>query len=316
MTKCYKMSFMEAFEIGKFIKEFRERKNISQEDLSENLCAVSTLSRIERGVQYPSRTLLEAFFSRLGVSNTNIQLPLSSPDFKRSVLEYEIINKASRTEPDFVDLLDEYKQVKDEMDILEEQFYIFFMAMNKTITKSVSNEQILKEFYDAIHITLKDFSICDNISNHLLTKTELLILLNIARTEYFMGNSDKAIYLMEQLEQYYDSHTVSGEDLAANLPGILFNLSNWYGKKEEYRKALEKADKGIGICSEYGKLHILPYLIYNKGYSYLVLNETEKGQNIVTTSINLLIQLGKTDDARFGIKYIKDTLNIEIPEIL
>lgn len=303
---------MEAFEIGKFIKEFRERKNISQEDLTENLCAVSTLSRIERGIQYPSRTLLEAFFNRLGYANTNIRLPLSTPDFKRSVLEYEIMSIASRGDPSFIDLLPEYKNVKDEMDILETQFYSFFTALHKTMTKSCPTEEILNDFLEVIHITFSSYKIDDDISKHLLTKIELMTLLNIARTKYYLGETEKAIVIMEQLKKYYTIHEVSGEDLAANLPTILFNLSNWYGKKGLYDEAIEVCNEGIKICSEYGKLHLLPFLIFNKGFDYLLLGEISKGISITTTGINLMIQIGKTEDAKFGIESVKNQFKIDI----
>lgn len=304
---------MKAFEIGKFIKEFRERKNISQEDLSENLCSVSTLSRIERGIQFPSRSLLEALFSRLGYTNTNIQLPLSTPDFKRSVLEYEIISLAARTDTSFIDLLEEYKNVTPEMDTLETQFYNFLTILYKSIKRACPNEEILEDFLKTLRITLSDYKISDKITHHLLTKTELMLLMNIARTEYFQGETEEAIFIMEQLREYYSIHDIPGEDIAANLPVILANLSTWYGRKHLFEKSIELCNEGIKICSDYGKLHHLPYLIFNKGYGYLSLKKIPEGTSLITMAINLMIQTKKTEDAKFGIESLKKDFNIDIP---
>lgn len=303
---------MNAYELGKLIKEFRERKNISQEDLSENLCAVSTLSRIERGVQYPSRKLLEAFFSRLGETTSNIQIPLSSNDCNRAVLEYQITQSVSRNDSDFLPLLEQYIQAKEELDILEKQFYLFFSTLYKTMTKSESNKEIQNSLFEAIHLTIKDYTLSYDISSHLLTKTELMILLNIARTEYFLGNEDEAISLMESLEKYYTNHTSEDNDSITNLSVIYFNLSNWYGKKNLHQKTLDKCDSGIKLFAKYGKSHYLPYLLFNKGYALLKLNQIKSGTKIVTTALELMLQLGRTQDAEFGVKDIKDSFGISL----
>lgn len=46
---------MKTYIVGGVIKEFRIRYNISQEELCDGLCAVSTLSRIESGKQISGR---------------------------------------------------------------------------------------------------------------------------------------------------------------------------------------------------------------------------------------------------------------------
>jgi len=55
---------MDAYIIGKLIKEFRVRKGYSQEELCYGLCAVSTLSRIESGIQaFPKAIFIVPVFS-------------------------------------------------------------------------------------------------------------------------------------------------------------------------------------------------------------------------------------------------------------
>jgi transcriptional regulator with XRE-family HTH domain len=53
---------MEQYLIGKTIKEFRLRNNLSQEKLAGTTCAVSTLSRIENGDQILGWKLVEALY--------------------------------------------------------------------------------------------------------------------------------------------------------------------------------------------------------------------------------------------------------------
>ena len=63
---------MEIYRIGARIKEERVRQKLSQEDLCYGICAVSTLSRIETGIQKPSLKVEEALLERLGCSTENL----------------------------------------------------------------------------------------------------------------------------------------------------------------------------------------------------------------------------------------------------
>ncbi len=58
---------MNEFKLGTYIKKRREELKISQEDLCEGLCAVSSLSRIENNQQDPSRNLTKNLLERLGL---------------------------------------------------------------------------------------------------------------------------------------------------------------------------------------------------------------------------------------------------------
>ena len=58
---------MNEFRLGTYIKKRREELKMSQEELCEGLCAVSSLSRIENNQQDPSRNLTKNLLERLGI---------------------------------------------------------------------------------------------------------------------------------------------------------------------------------------------------------------------------------------------------------
>lgn len=57
---------MGTYQIGEVIRLLRKEKGITQELLSDGLCSVETLSRIENGKHTPSRATLDALMERLG----------------------------------------------------------------------------------------------------------------------------------------------------------------------------------------------------------------------------------------------------------
>lgn len=299
---------MENYIIGSILKEYRTRLNISQEDLCFDLCAVSTLSRIECGERVPGRKLLEALFSRMGVSRS---VSITKTEFQRENLEFKINDMVAHDDFEIFDLLEEYKNCSENMAELERQFYLFF----KTMAEDYFNhncEKALKNYEEALKISVKDYALGKIPNARLLTKTELLILNNISRTQYFFGQKDEAIELMEFLRSYFEKGIMSEEEKAKNYPVILFNLENWYGMKNEDEKVIELCDIGIDVCIRYGKLSNFPYQIFNKGCSLIKLGKIEEGKNYLTDSLIILNRMKKYDDVTYGKKWIKNEFDIDL----
>ena len=306
---------MNALQIGKYIKEYRERLHLSQEDLCENICAVSTLSRIERGIQFPSRKLLEYFFNRLGIGISNIPIPMSNIDFERTLLEERInscfLNKCIGTVPF---LLNSYINVSKEIDCFEKQFYCFMKTKYESVARINSLEVTLEHYLDAIHLTFKQYKVGDNISKHLLSKTEILILTDIAITLYYVNKTDDAFNLQEQIADYYETHSISDVEKASCLPAVLFNLSTWEGQRKDFKQSFMYAEKGLKYCYSFGKLSLLPYLLFNKGYALLKLGKEKEGAPVIKLAFGLMYQSGNTDDYSYGIESIKKEFGLDLGE--
>ncbi|PGB03889.1 helix-turn-helix domain-containing protein, partial [Bacillus toyonensis] len=58
---------MEFYNLGIIIKELRKKKNISQSELCRGICSQSQISKIEKGIIYPSSILLYQLSERLGI---------------------------------------------------------------------------------------------------------------------------------------------------------------------------------------------------------------------------------------------------------
>ena len=300
---------METYLIGNILKEYRTRLNISQEDLCLDLCAVSTLSRIESGMQVPGRKLIEALFSRMGISRS---IPITKTDFQRENLEYKINDMIATGKFDVFDLLEEYKNCGDKLIPLEEQFYLFY----KTMAEDFFNhdcKKALEKYEEALKISIKDYKLGKLPSARLLTKTELLILNNISRTQYFREEKEAAIELMEFLRSYFESGIMGEEEKAKNYPVILFNLENWYGlrgKNDDYEKALKLCDISISTCIQYGKLALFPFHIFNKGCMLIKLGKVSEGKCVIEDSFCILKNMKMYDEIEYSKRWLNKNLHL------
>ena len=267
---------MEYIQAGQMIRELRKRKGLSQEQLCEGLCEPPTMSKIEKGRQYPSKKLLDALLVRLQ-EHIELQVPLSSSDFERAQIEREIISRVSCHDDNILELLEQYKTCSATMNNHEQQFYLFALAMYHTGIEE-KWELAKEELEKAIHLTIPKYEEGQDISTIMLTSIEFAMLNNIAICNWFLNHKDKAVNLMKQLYDVLEECDSDSEEYAKRLPMICYNLSMWLGIRKDYGKSLSVAEKGIECCLKYGKYGSLTDLLYNKGFTLLCLGRNEEGK--------------------------------------
>ena len=300
--------------VGSMLREQRERYNVSQEDLCDTVCAVSTLSRLENGKHIPSRKTVEYFFSKLGMPAPLNMIPLSDEDFIRFNIESDVLNLGANGNYEILELLEKYKNASDKMDKFERQFYESAMAMYHKHHGLVIDE-CQKEFIHALNYTITDFELGKPVNAHFLSSEELVILNNIAITEYDLGNTERAIYYLEFLVEYSKKPFVSERERGRYLPFFLFNLSNYYGKLERYEEALKMTEEGITACIKYGNLNNFPYFLFNKGFGLSCLGDLVNGRKNIEDSFRIFDQMKKHDNVVFASKEVNKRFGFDFPEV-
>lgn len=299
--------------IGKLIKEYRERLGLSQEELCGDVCAVSTLSRLENGKHLPRRKQIEAFFSYMGIKPPMNLIPMTEKEFVLYNLEVEISNRIANHNYKIENLLEKYKKTIDENDIFSRQYYLKAKTICEYENSDKKNpEKFLNDFLSILNLTVKEFSLKEGFPNRYYTNKELELINSIALCEWECNKTDDAIRHLEFLIKYYKEKSFIDEsNKGATLPVLMFNLSNWYGIKKDFKKSLEIEKEGIEICNKYGQLCVLPELIFNLGCSYTHLGNKVDGLKYIKTALSL-IKLFKKDYLREGLKYANDNFNYNL----
>lgn len=76
--------------IGMIIRRRRTELGLSQEDLADGICAVTTLSRIENGERMPTQNHLEMLLQRVGYSDMMLENYVDEEDFLAHDLRFRI----------------------------------------------------------------------------------------------------------------------------------------------------------------------------------------------------------------------------------
>lgn len=299
--------------IGKLIKEYRERLGISQEELCGDFCAVSTLSRLENGKHLPGRKQIEAFFSYMGTKPPINIIPMTEDDFRLYNLELDITNRIAEHNYKYEELLEEYKNLFDENDILSKQYYLRAKAIFEFENSDKKNpEKYLNELISVLQLTVKDFSLEKEITERYYTNNELELINSIAIIEWQCKKEESAIKHLEFLVSYYkNKRFIDERNKGQTLPILLYNLSNWYGRRKEIEKSLESSKEGIKLCKKYTQLCVLPELVFNLGCNYSFLGNHTEGKKCIIAALTIM-KLLDNKNFEMGIDYVNENFGYNL----
>lgn len=262
---------MEIYGIGQRIREERVRQKFSQEELSYGICAVSTLSRLENGVQRPGLKIQEALLERLGCSTENLVFFADEDEVKKHFLEVDMGFRLMNYEFDLQKELEEYEkliQVRGAETNLERQYSLMVKALYETRVKGLPREQGYAMLKKAILLTMPNFKVKDLYAIRLMTLTEINILNNMAVMLYEMESTGLAIKYMYFLVDYLERRNLSKDILAKRYPMLLVNLAKLEVKIGDYRHAFSWCQKGIAFCRECGRMVPLVQFYYYQAVVY------------------------------------------------
>ena len=238
-------------------------------------------------------------------------VPMLETDLERWNLEYEIKESVVHRNYEIRALLEKYHTLGPELNVLEQQFYIFYTAIY-SMHHNGNLEKTLFRLETARQLTRKNYYRDKQTSPEILTEIECLIIYTIAVVFYNLKHKKIAVSILEFFMTYFESNTISENEKEKDYTAILHTLSTWLYSDEKYTEALAVSEKGIRVCISYGLLSLFPYLLFNKGICLLQLDQEETGKKIINHALLFMCELGKHDDAVVCAKKIKEKINLDI----
>ncbi|MBR1403845.1 MAG: helix-turn-helix transcriptional regulator [Treponema sp.] len=266
-------------QIGGLLKEYRERYNVSQEDLCGDFCAVSTLARIESGEELPGQDLIRYFFNRLGISAPATSIEEQNISVTRYMIDCRIMEKYERGDFDYMDLLEDYVHCA-EAGVLEYQYYDFLNAVHIRHETGVS-EQTLALLEKAIQYTMPSYKRDTVPTRKLISEMESLIFYEITTDLYTLGFKESALRLSEYLALYISRERMSEYTAQYVEPMLWQNIAQWRLEAGNAKSALEAAEKGIDACVWRSALRSFPKLVRTKGNALIQLGRTDEGNKCI-----------------------------------
>ena len=315
---------MNEFKLGTYIKKRREELKMSQEELCEGLCAVSSLSRIENNQQDPSRNLTKNLLERLGLPKDRFialwdQKGISAGALVREIrddmIRYERTseNDRPRIREIIWEKLTELEKAVGQDDRNARQFLLAQQAILGGPDGSYGLTEKLAMQLEAIRMTCPKFDPEDFRQGH-YSLDETRLINQIAWTYSQLGERKRATDMYYQLLKYVEKNHRELAAYAAHFCLIAHNYAINLGMEKRYSDSIEIAEKGRCLCISRGSYQLLPGFLAIQAACYYFLGEKEKSEALYLHAYYIYNAYGDVVNREIMRQEMKEYLGIEMPE--
>lgn len=252
------------YRLGDVIKELRDRLHMTQEELADGICSVSSVAKIEGGSQMPSGRIAEALLRRLKDAGCFFTGFAQAQELEELYSWERMLAHARKHRTNssrFENQLYAYVRVIERMQ-RESNHAVLLLDLMEILVMSMP----LEELYD------------ESARRRTYTYLELYILNSIAVQFYYMESFDAAERILERLCVYLREWHLSGEVGARLYPVTCNNLTAVKLSRGELHAAKRWCEEGLGCSLNAGMLHALPSLYGNLSSICHALRETTQAQ--------------------------------------
>ncbi|MFZ7935900.1 helix-turn-helix domain-containing protein [Bacillus thuringiensis] len=255
---------MEFNDLGITIKELRIKKNISQSDLCHGICSQSQISKIEKGMIYPSSILLYQLSERLGIDPNNI-FALTQNKKLKYIENVKFVIKDCLKQKQYKEL---YEIVKKEKNLNnfqtkeEKQFLIWHEAIAIFMVDK-SLKTALDFLNNALKLTLTN---SDFLSEREIDIMQTMAIFYAENKEY-----EKSINILKRCLSNFNKLDFP-RDKEIKLK-IMLNLAKSLDFTYQHEEAIKYIDKGIKLAINLNTLYLLGELFYLKGQLLLKIKQ-------------------------------------------
>ena len=293
---------MAQYSLGSIIKEARERMNLTQEELSLGICSSQTLSKIETEARPPSQKVAEKLLEKLGLPVRLYNIPQNYKEEKRLELErllyrYLILDE-NFLDFNVFDILGQYKNCDEKMDMVESQTYYMYKAIAKERYSKTSASEVLNLYVTALQQTQENFTLDTSAYPKVMTFDELSILTSIARLDYEVKNKIRAFERLKYVSFHYENKGMNILEISYRMPKVLCTLSKWAVELKKADEAVFYAQKGLDFCSKNNRNLNFDYLAYYKACG-LALQKNKDAEQAFEDAFYVMDAMGHSEQKMY-----------------
>lgn len=248
--------FMQSSFQGEFIitnelvRDIREAKGISQEQLCENICSQETLSRIESGKRRPNKRKLYLLLKKMGMERENYYGFIETDDYEL----YEKVRQYNRSFPkgrreEAARLLNEIEDGIDMTKTVNRQFIGMERICEQRNQGKLSLEQANRQLWELLALTMPPIN-PDRMIYRAPFRTEYMIWNHMAANLRKAGRVEDAIGIYEELMQCYKKSRVSMRHHAVPGMTLYTNYTGYLEENDELEKAETVGKEGLNHSVE------------------------------------------------------------------
>jgi transcriptional regulator with XRE-family HTH domain len=304
---------------GEFLKELRISRNMTREQLAQDICTPKQIYRIEKGVYEPSLYLinklsikfnmdLNEYFKMYFTSNTIVGLE-----------GIKSINAALESDniPLLKSLIDKFEKLDDFTKGENLQHIYYGKALCSALLDN-NYKLSLNYCYLGIQIEYPKFNI-DNISKNMYSNVGISLLNCIAQNFFAMNQYKNGMKVLTELLMVLETYVINSpyplfkaSQFSKKIyQVVLYNVGVHLFNHGDIKKALNYVEKGITFSLKEYNLRHLPNLIFMKFKILYFMQKYEEASEYY----NRAIYLYKITDNKTILTELENSAKTDYPEI-
>jgi len=253
--------------MGELIKANRVKVKISQENLSSDICAAESLSRIESGKRAPRNKNYEAIAERLGIEKDiyNSTIEAETYDILETKRDIDRLLFGHQIENAWASYM-RLKKLLTAKTNENKQYLSYLEGILHYQAKKIGIKTALNKMEKALGYTLKNYK-DKAVYNCILSRQEAFILNQIAILTFDTGQKKQAIDILLSVSQSYENSKIDLKYHSVQYLLILQNLSMYLEEDDQLEEAIQICDKAIKLALKCAKGNFLSRFITNKAFT-------------------------------------------------
>ena len=300
--------------IGALIRNLRECKELSLEELAVGICSRATLSRIELDTVSKKAHYIIPLLQRLGRDAHIYALFYLRKEEFLNIQKQENIHmlQTMGNNKKATLLLDELRDKKEYKKYANLQFIKRAEALIFSEENPNAHDEYISMLLEALYITCPQYNERD-IDQYTLTHDEIILINSLAN--YYTNAQDymRSINIFEKLLYNLRQTHIDKNEKSKMYGTVIYNYSRCLGRAGYRDDALKLIEEGLAFDRECGCLFGLSELIFNKAYNMYMLGDKEKSVPYFLQSyygVTALENYGFVEHRQIAKKFMKEHLNI------
>lgn len=303
---------------NEIIKEYRKTRQLTLSELSDGICDLTTLRRIEKGERAPSVYLFRKLMNRLGLAPSKFYANVASKEeiiFFNLYYEIEALVMGRKYDEAHAKISELHKleldlSKKEGKKIREQLVSVLLCSISQGKNEDAQKRKEASKY--ALGLTLSGF--CeDKISEYMLSYEEISLLNALALAYLSAGDSPKDIDILHQVKKSMDKFYSDEYEKSRGYVLTLFNLSTALGYAQRHTESLKISNIGIEQSIKHKRLYLLPHLKFNKACALYFLDEHENVAKLAIEAVFALRNNEEFDDADERQKFAEEVMGINFP---
>jgi len=252
--------------IGELIKTLRKQKNLTQDQLSDGICAKDTLWRIENGKTFPHWQVFELIMQKLGEDPRKyFENYAITSDRKLIAWKDELKLLLRKSDDESIKKSELLTATLEQHEAFQEGpgLQLILTAKASTAFHQKEYNEVLKYALEAIKISKPSFDE-NEIDTYILFFDEIWLINQIAVAHFFITSIERSTEILLKLKNSLDKNYTDDEEKSKTYVRILYNLTDTLGLLKRYDECREYCRSGIAICKKYDNyFYHLPLFWFN-----------------------------------------------------